>query len=246
MSNNRKRRRTVKSARHTAMGRARAQSKLSANVTEEHDWYFDAPDVRLTKIFTVVLLLHVMAFGGIVAFKMVDKASANTAITISSAHSNVEPATQEQREPAAEASVPVEETARELPPKPLRRDRSSENQYKVQAGDTLAEIARDLGVSAAAMREKNAIISDNELYPGRWLDIPTKEDAAEAEKVAVTKPVDRPAMARASSGSHYEVVKGDTAWGISRKLNVSFRDLMAVNGIVKPESLQIGQKLKVP
>ena len=83
------------------MGKARAQVKLAANVTEEQDWYLDTPHARLTRIFTVVILLHVIAVGGILAFKMVDKASDSTATKISSAHQNYESAVQEARETAA-------------------------------------------------------------------------------------------------------------------------------------------------
>ena len=85
MSNHRRNRPTAKGARQGIMGKARARMKLSANVTEEQDWYLDTPDVRLTRIFTVVILLHVIAVGGIFAFKMVDKASDASAVKISSA-----------------------------------------------------------------------------------------------------------------------------------------------------------------
>lgn len=248
MSNKRRNRKTAKGARNTALGRARAQTKLAANVTQEHDWYLDSPDVRLTRIFAIVLLLHAIAFGGILAFKMVDKASANTGITISSARSAYEEAMQEQKElaaavPAPEKAAPAEEAARPRPPAPLRQDRSVENQYKVQAGETLPEIAAELGVSAAALRKANSIISDNELYPGRWLNLPSEEEVGEPEpapQVAKTAPK------KTAAAEYYEVARGDTAWGISRKLQVSFNELMRLNGIDRPETLQIGQKLKVP
>jgi len=243
------------------MGRAKAQTKLNANLTEEHEWYLDTPDVRLSRIFAVVLLLHVVAFGGILAFKMVDKASANTAITISSARETFEKAVEESKAlasevPTASATVSApdaalnEDRARPMPPSPLRRDRTTDNQYKVQAGDTLAEIAVKLEVDPAALRKANAIISDNQLYPGRWLNLPTEQDlaAVKAESVATARPqaAATPVGNESVRSSVYVVAKGDTAWGISRKLNVSFSELMKVNGISRPETLQIGQKLKVP
>jgi LysM repeat protein len=130
----------------------------------------------------------------------------------------------------------------------LRRDRNAENQYKVQAGDTLAEIAAELNVSAPALRKANAIISDNELYPGRWLNLPTAGDAVAEEPAAVAPSPSAAASVGQTSPpkKEYVVAKGDTAWAISRKLNVSFSDLMKLNGINRPESLQIGQRLKIP
>jgi LysM repeat protein len=258
MSNQRRNRRTTKGPRYTAMGKARARTRLAANVTEEHEWYLDTPDIRLTRIFTIVLLLHAVAFGGILAFKMVDKASANTAITISSARPSYESAVQDKKELAAAAApaadAPVEDKARVRPPAPLRRDQSNENQYKVQAGDTLPEIAASLNIDPGALRKANSIISDNELYPGRWLKIPTAAeiaaqaapaatDVAAQSKPAVATPA---ATAAPSQPSVYEVRSGDTAWGIAQKLGVSYHDLMKVNGVEKPETLQIGQKLRVP
>jgi len=250
MSNKRRNRRTAKGARHSALGRARAQTKLSANVTEEQDWYLDTPDVRLTRIFSIVLILHAIAIGGMMAFKMVDKASAETGITISSARETFEEAVQEQR--ALAASVPngaqarPEDVARVAPPAPLRQDPKGDRQYKVQAGDTLPEIAKALNVSHEALRKANSIISDNELYPGRWLNLPQKKD------VAVATPVEAPAQpqvtrpAAPARPTFYTVRSGDTAWAISRELGVSFNELMQLNGIDSPETLQIGQVLRVP
>lgn len=262
MSNKRRNRRTAKGTRNGILGKARAQMKLSANVTEEQDWYLDTPDVRLTRIFTVVLLLHVVAIGGILAFKMVDKASETSGIKISTARQNFESAVQEAKELAvavpasvpaaaqAPAAAPVEIPARHAPAAPLLLD-PSKNQYKVLAGDKLPAIAAQLGVTPEALKAKNAIISDNELYPGRVLDIPGRD-----EPVATATPVAQPQAAPAATPvaetpapakpSTYNVKPGDTAWAIARKFNVPFNRLMSENGIKNAEALQIGQQLRIP
>lgn len=239
------------------MGQARARMKLSANVTEEQDWYLDTPDVRLTRIFTVVILLHVIAVGGIFAFKMVDKASDASAVKISTAHRDFDSAVQEARETAAAvpAAAPiVEAPARPPVPAPLRPD-PTKLQHKVVPGDTLPEIARQYGVSPEALRAKNSIRSDNELYHGRYLDIPGQnEPVATAAPVAqpvaqpiAAAPVEPAAAASPAAGpSVYEVKPGDTPWAISRKFNIPFNTLMKENGIANAESLQIGQKLRIP
>lgn len=256
MSNKRRNRRTAKGIRQGVMGRARAQMKLAANIADDQDWYLDTPDVKLTRIFTVVLLLHLVAVGGIFAFKMVDKASDTSAIKISSAHRAPEEAVQDSKATATEVKAvapAVEAPARHAPPAPLRPDPAKGDQYKVQAGDTLTDIAAELGVSAAALREKNSIISDNELYPGRWLTVPGKNEAPAAPTApAVAKEAVTPAPAPAarseapSTASHYEVKQGDTAWAISRKFNVPYNQLMRENGIANAATLQIGQKLRIP
>ncbi|MDA9924139.1 LysM peptidoglycan-binding domain-containing protein [Verrucomicrobiales bacterium] len=229
------------------MGKARAKKRLAANITEEHDWYLDTPDVRLTRIFTIVLALHAIAFVGIVAFKMVDKASATTGITISSASKNAyrnAVAQEKTVSAAATAAQPAEAKARKKPPAPLRRTPGASNQYKVQAGESLQEIASELEVSAEAIRGANSIISDNELYPGRWLTIPDKTAVPTQSVGNVTS--DKPKPAQRTQPRVYEVAPGDTAWGIASKLNVSYKELLSINGVARPETLQIGQKLKVP
>jgi len=232
--------------------------KLSANLTEEQDWYLDTPDVRLTRIFAVVILLHAIAVGGIFAFKMVDKASATSAVKISSAYQEMEEVEQRARETAAQVpATPVaqpvmEAPARQAPPAPLRRDPSKGEQYKVQAGDTLPEIAKSLGVSPEALRAKNSILSDNELYPGRWLMVPGKEASAPSTKAAtVATPVVGAAAAPSAApaptkSSEYTVKAGDTPWAIARQFSVPFNKLMSANGISNAQSLQIGQKLRIP
>lgn len=266
MSNHRRNRRTAKGARQGIVGRARARMKLSANVTEEQDWYLDTPDLRLTRIFTVVILLHLIAVGGIFAFKMVDKASNVSAVKISTANRDFDNAVQAARETAAAvpAAAPiVEAPARPPVPAPLRPD-PSRLQHKVVPGDTLPEIARQYGVSPEALRAKNSIRSDNELYHGRYIDIPgqnepvvaspTVEQAVEAP--ASPAPVAPVATANAAStnsaptatgqASTYQVKAGDTPWAISRKFNVPFNTLMKENGISDAQSLQIGQTLRIP
>lgn len=229
------------------MGKARAQMKLAANLTEEQDWYLDTPDVRLTRIFGVVILLHAIAVGGIFAYKMVDKASETSAVKISTARQQMEDAVQKARETAA--AVPVATATAEAParppvPAPLRPD-PTKPQHKVQAGDTLPEIAKQYGITPEALRAKNAILSDNELYPGRYLDLPGKDEpAVVATPIAAAQPA-APATPR-PAGGEYTVKAGDTPWAIARKFNVPFNKLMGENGISNAQSLQIGQKLRIP
>lgn len=225
------------------MGKAKAKMRLAADLTEEQDWYLDTPDVRLTRIFGVVILLHAIAVGGIFAYKMVDKASETSAVKISTARQQMEDAVQKSRETAAAVPVatPVEAPARPPVPAPLRPD-PTKPQHKVQAGDTLPAIAKRYGVTPEALRAKNAILSDNELYPGRYLDLPDKNAPA-----VVATPVEAaPAAPAKPRPAEYTVKAGDTPWAISRQFNVPFNKLMSENGISNAQSLQIGQKLRIP
>jgi LysM repeat protein len=46
--------------------------------------------------------------------------------------------------------------------------------------------------------------------------------------------------------SEYTLISGDNLYAVSRRLQVSYSELMEANGITDPRQLRIGQKLKVP
>ena len=183
------------------IGRVFAQTKLPAHVTEEQDWYLDTPDVRLTRVFTVVLILHVVAVGGILAFKMVEKAS--TPAIVASADT----ATSQEIAPSAESANPAEPKVNAAPapapaesqtPATAAKDSGTAltvnhpsaadyQEYCVAAGDTLASIAQKLNVSAAQIREINNLDGGENLYPGRWIRAP-KTSATPSSAVAAIEP----------------------------------------------------------
>ncbi len=47
--------------------------RLSANVTGEEDWEVDEPQIRMSRAFAVMLILHLVALGGLFAFHMFGK-----------------------------------------------------------------------------------------------------------------------------------------------------------------------------
>jgi len=93
--------------------------------------------------------------------------------------------------------------------------------YVVQSGDTLYEISRRFGVSAARIAEVNGLQDLPFLVIGQALVIPTLETA-------------------------YRVMPGDSLWSISRKFNVSVQAIAALNGIANPAAISPGMVLRIP
>ncbi len=234
--------------------------RLPAQVTEEQDWYMDTPDVRLARVFTIVLILHVVAVGGILAFKMIDKASAPGADLIVAT-----PVSQTDAESAAmtEAEIDRNTPVVPAPPDPLIMQdptRSGLQQYLVSSGETLDSIARDLGLNIRELQRLNSIHVGDKLYSGQWIAIPkgeaaaprisptpTSTEAPAASVVNYQEPAPVEAIERpASDASTYVVQPGDTAYGIARRFGMSSDSLMAANGINRAESLQVGVKLRIP
>ncbi len=107
--------------------------------------------------------------------------------------------------------------------------------HKVQGGNTLYSIARAYSIDEKHIIKENPG-SDTAIKIGQELKIPADKIDQEEAKVA---PI--------IEGEHliHLVKKGETAFGIARKYNVSLNDLLALN----PESsngLKIGQGLRIP
>ena len=292
MSNNNKKRNPE--GKNGFIGRLFANTKMPAHVTEEQDWYLDSPDIRLTRVFTIVLILHVVAVGGIVAFKMIEKAAAPATALVEGASKAVAPSpeTPAAQPPAATpAPAPAASAVNETPKtevaarkdqEPVVMDHPSaegHREYRVVIGDTVSSVARKMNVDEAELREMNQLGARDSLQSGNWLRLPkaatdpSKEPAASvriadnppkaevkktdppkedkiarvdqpAEKKAAGKPQEKtPSQARPEN---YKVQKGDTPYGIARRFGIGLNDLMAANGIDKPENLRAGQTVVIP
>jgi LysM repeat protein len=206
------------------------QARVRAAVPATADDYDDdEPQTRLTSAFVVVLILHVIAVGGIYAFNQI-KASRRPAETTAAAMTK----SVEKTPTAAPAPKIEEETAPVSAPAsaPVTRPRS----YVVKQGDTLGGIAKSYGLSVADLKAWNSLAGDN-IRPGQTLAFSAPARAAEpAPKPVETKPLTRT----------YTVKAGDRLIFIAKKYNVTPEDLIALNKIKDPARLQIGQTLKVP
>ena len=67
------------------------------------------------------------------------------------------------------------------------------------------------------------------------------------ETAVASAPVQREQqVAPASRPSEYTLAAGDNLYMVSRRLQVSYNELMQANGLTDPRQLRVGQKLKVP
>ncbi len=77
--------------------------------------------------------------------------------------------------------------------------------------------------------------------------IATNPEVSSAPSIASapTTPAPKPA-APAPRPSEYTLAPGDNLYMVSRKLQVSYNELLQANGLSDPRQLRVGQKLKVP
>ena len=157
--------------------------RLPAHVSEETEWLLEGTEVKLTRVFTIVLILHLVAVGGILAFKMIEKASVPAVVLNSSKEDSlkqektkaaaVSPAKSSKTEPTTREPLKIERKNPVVVSDPSRKGLSV---YRVSNGETLVGIARDLGVSVAELRKLNDLHTGDKLYAGKWLSIPEKKD----------------------------------------------------------------------
>lgn len=100
-------------------------------------------------------------------------------------------------------------------------------EYQVREGDSLWEIAREMGVTIGEIRAANRLSSDR-IHPGQRLQVPVSGNEG-----AVATALD------------YRVRAGDSLWEIARSHRTSVRRIREQNGLAS-NRIFAGQLLKVP
>ena len=239
--------------------RIRRINAASSAITEaDHE-----PNMRLSRAIMVMLLLHVVAVGGIFAFSFIKDRDANrsASIQIGSASNALE---------AEDSSVPAKRAD------PGLSHSSSDGAgatahpsvHVVRVGETLTRIANDHGVTLEALVAANgASTVTNGLHPGQELKLPDKSPEPEATmpdsaagalaiiegrsganlgNASNSSSVMKNAHLPPDSGKVYVVGKGESSYLIAQKLKVSYDALLKLNQIDDPKKLKLGQKLHIP
>jgi len=172
--------------RATAVRRAPAASRAIEEEEEE-------PTMRLSSAFIVVVLLHLVAIGGIWTFESVKvnraPAAEGEAASTTAAAEPAAPKTAPAPEHKAVAAAPVasRETAAPAPhhaeaatphkpsaPAPVAALRDSGEIHVVAKGENPVTIAKKLGIDYDDLLKLNKIDNPRKLQPGQKLHIPAK------------------------------------------------------------------------
>lgn len=229
---------------------ATAARRMAPGVEDDYD---DEPTTRLSSAFFVVLILHVVAVGGIYAFNSI-KAHRRGFEPASKTGTAKSGNTKDDRAAAAkltgeEAALPVKTAAgaeTSLLPTAVTPV-SNSRVYHVKAGDTLSKIAHQYGITVAELQMVNSSKETALLRPNQILNLPAPKAVTRAPVTEVAKldlGVKKPEPAAATKT--YSIQKGDTATSIAKKFGVSAADLLKLNKVTDPTKLQPGKSLKVP
>ena len=112
----------------------------------------------------------------------------------------------------------------------IKRKKVFTTTYIVQSGDTLTSIAIKFDTTVQAIAELNDLQNPNLIYVGEILKIPTSINSS---------------IRGYNFNTMYTVQKGDTLLGISRKLDVDYKELIQKNDITNPNLIYTGEVLKI-
>jgi len=146
-----------------------------SNSTGEEGWKKDVPNIKLSRAFIVVLILHIVAVGGILAFEMFKSNESNVA-TIKPESTSVN----------AEESI-VDEMQKKEGREATQKTGNNEGfeKYIVQKGDSIRAIADSYKVSRTEILETNLIDEAHPLVSGRILRIPKPKMSINGDDVVV-------------------------------------------------------------
>lgn len=139
-------------------------------------------------------------------------------------------------------------------------------EYTVQRGDTIARVTESMGSDWRKLKELNPQAVGRSTLNGNWffregatLSDQPKTDFAATLKQAAQPKLDTRNMAQASTGSTdkieakdggestHTLKAGETVWGLATKVyHVKPEDILKLNNITDPRSLQIGRTLRIP
>jgi len=223
------------------------------------DYDAEEPTTKLSSAFVVVLILHVVAVGGIYAFNSI-KASRRDheqppAPTVQSAKSS---ATTREKAPAPASATPVaaaprltNQAAAFAPVPAVASPRAAAPKtYQVKTNDTLTKIAGASGIKMDELLAANGLKEGAVLQIGQPLIIPAPKVVAKpaaVEAARIETPIRQVDVqpTRTTPGKHI-VKKGDTATSIAKIYRLTADELLKLNKITDAKKLQPGQTLTIP
>ena len=117
--------------------------------------------------------------------------------------------------------------------------------HKIKSGEANSQIAEKYNTTIAAIRTSNDL-KNNTIRAGHYLIIPVSKKPLSAYSKSAELRLEK-IQNRVRSGNRYEhiVKNGESFWSISKKYQVSIRQLSAWNGMAPKDTLLVGKKLVI-
>jgi LysM repeat protein len=126
------------------------------------------------------------------------------------------------------------------------KERKNDVEYTVKKGDSYWKIAKNFGISTAALVAYNEIPPEK-LRPGQKIMIPATGKKVTAKAPAANAKVSvKKTYAPIPANGIYVVQKGDSFYKIAMKFGLRAKDIADYNNLPLTKMLQVNQKLKLP
>jgi LysM repeat protein len=110
--------------------------------------------------------------------------------------------------------------------------------HNVKRGETLGTIARQYGVTLAALAKANGLADPNRIVAGKALSIPGPGGVSPSASPAATD--------KAPAGWSHKMQLGESLEQVARRFGVSVNALAAANGLPNPNFVRSGTVLNIP
>ena len=229
----------------------RLQAHARRLTPSAYDDYEEEPATKLSTAFVVVLVLHLVAVGGIYAFHSIKAKRREADGTAATAATS--PASKAASPTAAAVpqvvSTPSPKVVTAQPethqPVPVAHKATSS---VVQKGETpLAHLPAPAGPSAVVPQKTATPTAAPSAAAATVVAKQQPASVTPVKAVAVVSPVQAvtPPVADASQKT-YTVMKGDNPVAIAKKMGVNYEEMLKINNVDDPRKLKIGQVLKMP
>ena len=248
--------------------RLRARAATMNAPEEEFDDYGPEPNMKLSHAFLVVLLLHVVAVGGLYAFNSMKAGKVSPTKT---AHRSTEPMSPKQQspndhgsgdaggsgpgeEPPVTSKAPLVAKVGEVPKSVAKsstkgptKQVAESSQFVSSAPTSPSAPTAPKGFLASARSMIGKTVGASGLGVAAVSTASAQEPApATSTATQSSQVLQASQMAGANTANTYMVKAGDTLTRIASSLGVAIPELERVNGMTEKSVLQVGQILKVP
>lgn len=153
--------------------------RYAATITEEDDLTLRRPGVGLGRVFFVVLMMHIVAVGGILAFKWLGKDESLLTVDTTPGEQDTAAAL-----PRQESLPPVRTSGNPIVvdhPDPELQGRGYKR-YRVALNEQLPHVARQFNGSVAEYEKINGFRKGEKLYAGQWITVVDHRSAGVTEE----------------------------------------------------------------
>jgi LysM repeat protein len=230
---------------------------------EEFEDYGPEPNMKLSHAFLAVLLLHVVAVGGLYAFNSMKAGKSSTAKTARSTEpvaSQKQPSNDQDSDNTGGSGSGSGSGPSGEPPAPSKAPLVAKVSEAPKAVKAATEsVARQTKQTSTATTAPRGILASAKSMIGKTLGasgigaaaVSTSSAQEPATSTSPASQAPQPSRVTALSGipataNTYMVKAGDTLTRIASSLGVAIPELEKVNGMTEKSVLQVGQILKVP